>query len=1019
MSTEVVTVRLDLDARGAKVGAAELTKALEAAQRELDRGIDRTRRLEAAMQASGQTMEREATSIAKVRRQYESLAASVDPVVAAEQRMQREIRKATLVADDSVKILGRSHDEMAAMLAKVTQRENAYVASVKSATAATEALVAAERQRQVINYQHAQRNLGATAVAPIEGDNRYGSDFERLRAKFNPIYAASREYKSALSEINTALTVGAISEKEHAAAINAAREQMRQQVATIKGRKDATDASTKSLDATARATGLARHEMVNLSRQMQDVVTMAAMGQAPMQIFTSQAAQIYDVFASSNATAGGFFRQIASAITPARVAVGGLAAVVLTGAVAWASYEATQREVARTLTGLGRDAGLTAQSLNAVAEAQAKATSTPLPRARDTVSALAATGRIAPAMLAPIQAIEKDFTATLGIETAEANKLLADSFADPIRGAETLAQRLGGVSLATRRQIEMLVAFGDSQKAQTVLLDAITPRLGRAAELTSFWAREWARVVQHTSSLVVQWSARAQVGAVRYEVQTAYATDTDAWEQVYVGPSPTGEAPIRYLSTGEPVYLRARAFGSTGLTGGWAQTSMVTPKPIVIATSAEAGAINWTAGDAAIQSAIQSAHDRLEEARRELQEIAASVMSLDEARLKGAEVVETRIVSERGRAKAELEKTSLVLADATTAVAQDLTTLKGQIDNPTTGLNAKASNARVDAVEVKADDAGTAVSAVAVRTTALETTVTGPDGNDALSARIATEEATRASADSAFSGRADTLEAKIVLRARTFVQGAAPTAENAGDLWFDSSDGYKQYRWSGSAWVSVQDTAYTTKTQTFAEPVAPTATAVGDIWIKTDSGNRVYRWSGSSWVDITDTRLTSAEADISNLQSTKVDAAGATAAAQTLLNAVFGAGSAGVKWQLGALATPGGYAGLFEIQVSVTGADGSFHPTGLQIASIYDGPNIVSRIEFSAGQVIYRHPTTGEILMGWDAASGAIDMRNMRLYASVWRDQAGANWRGELTGKYIRFRDAGGVERGFFGIRDV
>lgn len=57
--------------------------------------------------------------------------------------------------------------------------------------------------------------------------------------------------------------------------------------------------------------------------------------------------------------------------------------------------------------------------------------------------------------------------------------------------------------------------------------------------------------------------------------------------------------------------------------------------------------------------------------------------------------------------------------------------------------------------------------------------------------------------------------------------------------------------------------------------------------------------------------------------------------------------------------------------------------------------------------------------MGWDAASGAIDMRNMRLYASVWRDQAGANWRGELTGKYIRFRDAGGVERGFFGIRDV
>lgn len=34
---------------------------------------------------------------------------------------------------------------------------------------------------------------------------------------------------------------------------------------------------------------------------------------------------------------------------------------------------------------------------------------------------------------------------------------------------------------------------------------------------------------------------------------------------------------------------------------------------------------------------------------------------------------------------------------------------------------------------------------------------------------------------------------------------SAPTATATGDLWLDSDDGDKPYRWSGSAWVAVQD----------------------------------------------------------------------------------------------------------------------------------------------------------------------------------------------------------------------
>lgn len=352
-------------------------------------------------------------------------------------------------------------------------------------------------RQAAINLQQFVRDLESTGsaaevlAAKVGRSGRSVNQLERdlagVISRSDPAAKSIRQLAGDAEKLDRAVRTGVISQQE--ADRVAARLITNSHAAAL-----GTRAASLANDNLAKSTGLARNEMVNLSRQMQDVATMAAMGQAPMQIFTSQAAQIYDIFSSSNATAGGFFRQIASAITPARVGIGGVTAAVLAGAVAWSTYDSAQREVARSLVGLGRDSGLTVQGLNAIAEAQARATSTPLPRARNTVSALAATGRIAPTMLAPIQTIEKDFAATLGIETAEANKLLADSFADPVRGAEMLAQRLGGLSLATRRHIEMLMAFGDSQKAQTVLLDAISPRLGRAAELTSFWASEWARV---------------------------------------------------------------------------------------------------------------------------------------------------------------------------------------------------------------------------------------------------------------------------------------------------------------------------------------------------------------------------------------------------------------------------------------------------------------------------------------------------------------------------------------------
>ena len=96
-----------------------------------------------------------------------------------------------------------------------------------------------------------------------------------------------------------------------------------------------------------------------------------------------------------------------------------------------------------------------------------------------------------------------------------------------------------------------------------------------------------------------------------------------------------------------------------------------------------------------------------------------------------------------------------------------------------------------------------------------------------------------------------------------FRQTTAPVATDApsgalttGDLWFDTDDKNKAYRYSGSAWVDARDTdiaqaiadaatAQATadgKVTTFIQTTAPTAEGTGDLWLDSDDGYRVYRW---------------------------------------------------------------------------------------------------------------------------------------------------------------------------------
>lgn len=153
---------------------------------------------------------------------------------------------------------------------------------------------------------------------------------------------------------------------------------------------------------------------------------------------------------------------------------------------------------------------------------------------------------------------------------------------------------------------------------------------------------------------------------------------------------------------------------------------------------------------------------------------------------------------------------------------------------------------------------------------------------DSNAAAITAEQTARADADGSLAQNISQVQAVANSKTSVYFQASAPSTSSrvVGDLWYDTDDNNKQYRWSGSDWVVYRDS-----TKTYRQTTAPTNTAdnplyEGDLWIDTTTElvdgvqtpkNIQYRWSGSAWVDVSK-GLTKAEqsALITNLEQTKI-----------------------------------------------------------------------------------------------------------------------------------------------------
>ncbi|PBC23468.1 MULTISPECIES: phage tail length tape measure family protein [unclassified Mesorhizobium] len=125
----------------------------------------------------------------------------------------------------------------------------------------------------------------------------------------------------------------------------------------------AADKSTKALNDNANAARLTSNQMLNLSRQGNDVITMFALGASPVQIFASQIGQVYDALESGPTGLRGSLKAVASGaktagqallaflVTPAGLAAGAGVAIV----AGLATYIISTRKEVKSLDDLLKD----------------------------------------------------------------------------------------------------------------------------------------------------------------------------------------------------------------------------------------------------------------------------------------------------------------------------------------------------------------------------------------------------------------------------------------------------------------------------------------------------------------------------------------------------------------------------------------------------------------------------------------------------------------------------------------
>ncbi|WP_322994057.1 phage tail length tape measure family protein [Castellaniella sp.] len=449
---------------------------------------------------------RRAADIEAYGKSLDDLRARYNPLFAVQREYKTEIKRIA----DAERVGALATAEAATAMedaSRVYARQVSAIQAVRSAYDQMEAAARSASQRAVNTTLGVRDDFGSDArAADIEA---YGRSLDDLRAKYNPLYAAQRQYLAQLKEIRDAQRQGALSAQEATAAIQEAK-------AAFAGRVTQTRAQQNPNGSVWSR--LRPDQKVNLGYQANDVFTTVAMGMNPMMIAAQQGPQIVQAMGGVRPT----LSAIGQLLTPVSLGLGAVTAALGVGATAWYGYTRATKEAAAAASSFGRNSGVTAADIERSAYSAAAPAGLSVSQAREVATELTRTGKIGADQFAGIMSVAKDLATTLGTDVNGAAVELGRLFADPAAGADQLAS-MGLLDAATARLTKSLSEQGDTGRATETMLEGLRQRLASTAEATTWLGRTWDSVHRRFSDSTGGLGRWLSGDALPLEQQLAYA----------------------------------------------------------------------------------------------------------------------------------------------------------------------------------------------------------------------------------------------------------------------------------------------------------------------------------------------------------------------------------------------------------------------------------------------------------------------------------------------------------------
>lgn len=452
---------------------------------DLDKMAAAGKRAEGAAGALEKGLESVGTAAAGVGKSVAAIGAATDGASAA---IAKTGTAATALAGALSAVDGKVEDTASGM-SRVSAATGEAARELAQMGRSTQSATAALASQGLAALESATANTQAAASFRVVGEAAVKQLAAQAALSNATVAAASAQAAYNKSAADSAVAQGAIA----AAASKGETAQAALAAATLASSR-AQEASNKAsasyqsaLGKTAQQTKLTAFETQQLGFQLNDLFVQIASGQSPLTALIQQGSQLSGTFGGLRGT----FAALATVFTASRLVIGGTVAAIAGVALAAKSGADESTDLARSLALTGNAAGLTEGKFNALAASIARATDTSIGGARETLSALVASGRLSgDALTSVFTAVQTGSKAT-GQSTEELSKQFLGLVKDVGAGAASLNERFNFLSAAQLKNIQDTQAQGDTQKALVLTFDALNDRFKEAADKSGLLSRAY------------------------------------------------------------------------------------------------------------------------------------------------------------------------------------------------------------------------------------------------------------------------------------------------------------------------------------------------------------------------------------------------------------------------------------------------------------------------------------------------------------------------------------------------